>query len=129
MSDKSKPLSQLVERVATYLLTLTNGKSYWLYPVDASNGVVMEEIGETGVMRGRLIAGGNVDVEIDHIFNIEEKRYRVTVNNGQGRKSMDMSDREFDKAIERAKRDEDTGEVKHTFKKIRDRKTGEEFDF
>ncbi|MBF2025626.1 MAG: hypothetical protein IGS48_02505 [Oscillatoriales cyanobacterium C42_A2020_001] len=122
-------VQQQAEIALTYLLTLVDGSQHWLVPVDALNGVVMDDPNDQGIMTGKLYGGGEIEVAISDIFMVEEKRYRVQVDNGQGRRSQDMSEKDFNQAMDRAKRDESTGEVKTTFKRVHDRKTGESFDF
>lgn len=122
-------VKQQAEVALTYLLTLVNGQQYWLVPVDALNGVVLDDPNAQGLMTGHLYGGGKIEIPLDHIFMVEEKRYRVQVDNGQGRRSQDMNERELNQALDRAKRDESTGEVKTTFKRVHDRKTGENIDF
>lgn len=121
-------VQQQAEIALTYLLTLVDGTEHWLVPVDALNGVVMDDPNDRGIMTGRLLGGGSIQVPIDHIFMVEEKRYRVEVNNGQGRTSRDVSERDLERTIREAPRDKDTGEVKVSWNSIKDRKTGDKID-
>lgn len=123
-----RTVQQQAEIALTYLLTLVDGSQHWLVPVDALNGVVMDDPNDRGVMTGQLYGGGSIQVPIDHIFMVEEKRYRVEVNNGQGRTSREVSERDLERTIEEAPRNRETGEVKVSWRSISDRKTGDKLD-
>ncbi len=117
-------LKNKAELVMTWVLTLIDGTQHTLIPVDPHGSVMdMDEDGDT--WKGRLLNGEEITVPDSQVLMVERDRYRVSVNNGQGIKSMNLSDQEVERAIQEAPRNQDTGEVKLSWETIKDRKTGE----
>jgi hypothetical protein len=111
--------------VMTYLLTLVDGTQHTLIPIDP-HGTVMEMPEEGDIWQGRLFSGGQIAVPSTQVLMVEQDRYRVRINNGQGYTSREVSRHEVERTIDRAPRDQDTGEVKfNSWKSIKDAKTGE----
>lgn len=118
-------LKSKAQLVMTYLLTLVDGTQHTLIPVD-QHGTVMEMPEGEDTWYGQLLNGGRVAVLPSQVLMVEQDRYRVSVNNGQGYTSREVSQHEVERAIERAPRDEATGEVRlNSWKSIKDAKTGE----
>lgn len=105
-------VKQQAEIALTYLLTLVDGTQHWLIPVDALNGVVMDDPNDRGLMTGRLYGGGSIQVPIDHIFMVEEKPYRMSWFDGQKTRSERCSEKEVERRIDQ-NTDKNTGEVKN----------------
>lgn len=114
--------------VMTYILRLINGQEYLLVAASPNEVMSMPENGD--IWTGKLFNGGAIEVPDSQFLAVEPDRYRVTVNNGQGFKGHDLSEREVNKAItDYAKRDSETGEVKPSWSSLKDKKTGEVIDF
>ncbi len=117
-------LKHNAQLVMTWVLTLIDGTQHTLIPVDAHGTVMdMDEDGDT--WKGRLLNGEEITVPDSQVLMVERDRYRVSVNNGQGIKSMNLSDQEVERAIEKAPRNQETGEVQLSWKQVKDNKTGE----
>jgi hypothetical protein len=120
-------MTEKAEFVMTYLLRLLNGQEYLLVAVSPDEVMSIPENGD--IWTGKLFNGGSIQVPEALFMSVEPDRYRVTVDNGQGHKGFNLSEKEVDKALnDYAKRNEETGEVKTSWKSITDRKTGERID-
>ena len=79
----------------TYILHFLNAtgqqRNLLLQPIDAGNGVILEETYDgSGIVRGQSVYGTNFEVKFDQILKIEE--YKVTANwGGRGHSTRNMT--------------------------------------
>lgn len=99
--------------VATYVLEFllgTEHRTVLVQAFDAANGVILEETAEdSGIMRGRLLSGGKVEIPFPQILKIE--RYKVDTWNGQTHKVTEVTEAQLLSSLERAPRSPE-GEVR-----------------
>ncbi|MBW4474068.1 MAG: hypothetical protein KME45_27390 [Stenomitos rutilans HA7619-LM2] len=56
-----------------------------LKPIDAGNGVILEETFDgSGIMRGLLVSGGTVHIPLEGITNYFQSWWRLFANDGHG---------------------------------------------
>jgi hypothetical protein len=112
MSNMSKFWPSMSELV--YILKfLVNGepRSVLLRPVDAANGVILDDPEDNGIMRGVTLGGCTIKIPFTHILMVE-RPFRVSTFNGQTTRSERCTEKEVQERIER-NTDPDTGEVKN----------------
>ena len=108
--------NNLINHVVVYLLYFLDDfgfKQQALVLSDAEgNGEVMAETAyESGIMWGRLAAGGRIEIPFTHYLGAEPAR--VSVNNGNGVSGHTMSDQQVGNLLNNSPRDA-SGEVKPT---------------
>lgn len=105
----SNPLQQVATYVLEFLLG-TEHRTVLVQAFDAPNGVVLEETADgSGIMRGRLLSGGKVEIPFPQILKIE--RYKVDTWNGQTHRNQEITEAQLLSDLEKAPRTE-AGEVK-----------------
>lgn len=89
-------------QVLVYVLELVIAgqlRSVILQPIDPDNGVVLEESADgSGIMRGRLVSGGLLEIPAAAIKNVFPQWWKKTDNqSGQGSKGWWMDDEVVEK--------------------------------
>lgn len=95
-----------------YLLEfLLNGEKRWvlLQPVDAANGVILDDRDDNGIMHGLTLGGRAIEIPFTHVLKVDPQ-YKVTRFNGQTHRSERVSAEKLEKIIDR-NTDKKTGEV------------------
>lgn len=87
-----------LNQTLTYILHFLVGeqeRTLLLQPIDAANGVILEETSEdSGIVRGKSIYGRTFDLKFTQILRIEE--YDVTANwGGNGHKTRRMTEKQI----------------------------------
>jgi len=95
-----------------YLLEfLLNGEKRWvlLQPIDAANGVVLDDRHDNGIMHGLTLGGRQVEIPFQHILKVDPQ-YKVTTFNGQKCRTQKVDAERLEKIIDNHT-NKKTGEV------------------
>lgn len=102
MKDTLQELKGLLVYVLEFVVD-GQPRSVMLRPIDAGNGVILEETSEdSGVMRGKLVSGGVCEVPAVAITNVFASWWKVDHVTNQGHKTIYVDDAVIEKKVESA---------------------------
>ena len=102
-----------IRQTVTYLLDYLDQFGFrqqaLILAIDAGNGVILDSVGDTDLMRGNLLGGGVIEIPITHYLQAEV--YRVQHNDGNGWSGSTLGHNQVGNLLNQGKVDEETGEV------------------
>lgn len=95
-----------------YLLEfLLNGEKRWvlLRPIDAANGVILDDRDDNGIMHGLTLGGRNVEIPFQHILKVDPQ-YKVSIFTGNKVRTETVDAERLEKIID-GHTNKKTGEI------------------
>lgn len=111
---------QFASTLVYILRYMMNGRerSILLRPIDASNGVIMDDIDDNGIMHGLTLGGNRIELPFKQFLSIEPQ-YSVTRFNGQTSRTEQCSEERLNEILENST-DQETGEVSSDIRDIKE---------